>query len=459
MKFLLWLRSYFPIHRKSPQKFDKKFFLCTIKCYKFYIIIVIIMDTNLEKHLELDSQKDLLWEFKENVYENLDVEKSINHLYKLVYGNLRDRRSKWYGGAKSYEDLMTKEDSRTTILAIQNLLKDRWYYSWNLDWFLKTKWSTTSKTMKAIENFQKEKWITPVDWIPWIITLKELLRTYGYKPIISEEEFKDFQQKTLLSNTEIDWIIDYEKVYINLDRLRSITDKQAESLWKVEDLWFNWLRSITDKQAESLWKVKRLWLNWLRSITDKQAESLWKVEYLWLNWLTNITDKQAESLWKVRVLWLNWLRSITDKQAESLWKVEDLWLDWLESITDKQIEILSKSKARFLNLWLRSITDKQVEILSKKRGCINLDRLTSITDKQAESLSKVETLSLWWLKSITDKQAVELAKVPDLFMRRDILTPKQRKILEKQNLRVKWSTKRSIVEQDWYKKYEKEIRK
>jgi hypothetical protein len=60
--------------------------------------------------------------------------------------------------------------------------------------------------------------------------LKELLRTYGYKPIISEEEFKDFQQKTLLSNTEIDWIIDYEKVDINLDRLRSITDKQAESL-------------------------------------------------------------------------------------------------------------------------------------------------------------------------------------------------------------------------------------
>ena len=40
-------------------------------------------------------------------------------------------------------------------------------------------------------------------------------------------------------------------------------------------------------------------------ITDRQAESLSKVEHLNLNGLTSITDEQAESLSKVETFWIS----------------------------------------------------------------------------------------------------------------------------------------------------------
>ncbi len=167
---------------------------------------------------------------------------------------------------------------------------------------------------------------------------------------------------------------------------------------------FRNLTKITDYQAIEIAKISKGWLDLrkLTSITDKQAELFSKVDYLTLNWLTSITDKQAEILSKVtNRVELNWLTSITDKQTESLSKVKEVYLCWLKNITDKQVEVLSKVE------WLK------------------LNWLTSITDKQAELLSNVEYLGI----------------------NKDIVTPKQKKIiLEKERYLIDPSRDGS----DWY---------
>ena len=310
----------------------------------------------------------------------------------------------------TFEGIMSKNDSKRTMKAIQVLLKDRGYDVWSIDGILKTASKKTSKTMEAIKRFQQDNGIKPVDGIPWLKTL--------------------------------DCLVKHEKVAIpfgpweiTLPFAKSITDKQAEELWKLNEVSLDSLESITDKQAEYLSKVNVLSLNWLKSITDKQAKILSKVAWLELNWLTHITDRQAEYLSKVGGLHgrleLNWLTSITDKQTEHLSKVMDLRLDWLTSITDKQAEYLSKGYFLSLN-WLKSITDKQSECLSKLR-IVSLNWLTRITDEQAVRFWKNKNLSLSldWLKSITDKQALELVKLKRLHINRDILTPKQKEILKK----------------------------
>ena len=131
-----------------------------------------------------------------------------------------------------------------------------------------------------------------------------------------------------------------------------ITDEQAERLAKSQiSLYFlTGLTSITDKQAESLNKVESLTLNGLTTINDKQAESLGEVQSLSLNGLTSITDEQAESLSKVGkqrvgIEMASWFRgglslmgltSINDEQAKSLSKVENLMIsEALQPLIDK----------------------------------------------------------------------------------------------------------------------------
>jgi len=359
-------------------------------------------------------QKEVLYT-KNGDEVKFDVDTSLNYLKTL-----KDK--------KSYSEVM-KDNPWATVMAVQILLKNKWYNIGKIDGILKTQWKSTSKTMEAIAKFQSENWLTP-DGAPGPDTIKKLLEIYGnwwWKTWwneqvkedekvkdLTEKEYEALREKTSLTDDEVKQVVEYANKYDEMllfTWLTSITDKQAEELWKINwVLSIKWLRSITDKQAVELWKVKEaLRLNWLRRITDKQAEELSKVEYLELGWLTSITDKQAEEFWKVNSLWLDWLTSITDKQAEELWKVkESLTLNWLRRITDKQAEELSK-----------------VEYLQ-------LGWLTSITDKQAEGLRKVKwRLVLDWLTSITDKQAAELAKVEWISINKDILTPKQKQILKK----------------------------
>lgn len=168
---------------------------------------------------------------------------------------------------------------------------------------------------------------------------------------------------------------------------------------------------ITDWQAESLSKVESLAelagflpLNGLTSITDRQAEILSGVENLYLNGLTSIANQQVESLSRVEYLSVSMtcMRQILSYQRKIVEKVNSSGT-------------ITAGQAAVLNRWLggnsldlngfTSITDQQAESLSKV-SVLGLNSLTSITDQQAESLSKVSVLSLNGLTTITDEQAV-----------------------------------------------------
>lgn len=69
-------------------------------------------------------------------------EKCINHL-KLVVDK------------EYYNDEMEK-NIEATVKSVQFLLKNIWYDVWIVDWVLRSKWKTTSKTMNAIKKFQMD---------------------------------------------------------------------------------------------------------------------------------------------------------------------------------------------------------------------------------------------------------------------------------------------------------------
>ncbi len=270
-----------------------------------------------------DLQKEVLYT-KNGDEVKFDVDTSLDYLKTL-----KDK--------KTYKEVMAK-NSWATVMAVQILLKNKWYNIGKIDGILKTQWKSTSKTMEAIAKFQSDNWLTP-DGAPGPKTIKKILEVYenwwnswwddeveneDQVKDLTEEEFEALCEKTELTDDEVKQLVKYTNKY----------DK-----W----LYLSWLTSITDKQAEELWKVKEwLELDWLTSITDKQAEELWKVkEWLNLDWLTSITDKQAEELWKVEYLVLNWLTSITDKQATKLAKVKSLSIQE-EILTPKQKQILKK---------------------------------------------------------------------------------------------------------------------
>lgn len=79
---------------------------------------------------------------------------------------------------KSYEDFMSR-DSKTTITAVQYLLKHKWYDVGKIDGYLVTLWKNTSKTMDAIKKFQKQNGITPVDGLPGVETIRSILKKCG----------------------------------------------------------------------------------------------------------------------------------------------------------------------------------------------------------------------------------------------------------------------------------------
>lgn len=106
-----------------------------------------------------------------------------------------------------------------------------------------------------------------------------------------------------------------------------------------------------------------------------------------------------------------------------------------ERLTDseaKEIVEYANKNSKYLELDnLKVINDAQAEILSGVEE-LYLRWLTGITDRQAKSLAKVtEFLDLSWLRKMSDEQAIALAKTEAaLLVDEDILTPKQRQILE-----------------------------
>ncbi len=69
-----------------------------------------------------------------------DVNTSLNYLQTLK-------------DAKTWQE-MTSKNSWATIMAIQILLKNKWYDAWKIDGILKSKSKTTSRTMEAVKQFQ-----------------------------------------------------------------------------------------------------------------------------------------------------------------------------------------------------------------------------------------------------------------------------------------------------------------
>ena len=269
-----------------------------------------------------DLQKEVLYT-KESDGVMFDVDTSLNYLQK-------------FKDAKTWSEMVSK-NSWTTIMAIQILLKNKWYDVGKIDGILRIKWKATSRTMEAVKKFQVDNWLNP-DGVPRPDTLRKLLGMYeswwwttwwtvdnGQVSVDSSQVSVDNGQVSLDSSTE---------------NVKDITEKQYEALCKKT--------SLTDDEVKQVVKYankndnESLRLGWLTSITDKQAEELWKVKELQLDWLTRITDKQAEELWKVKErLSLRWLTSITDKQAEELSKVEKLFI-WESFLTPKQKQILKK---------------------------------------------------------------------------------------------------------------------
>ena len=198
------------------------------------------------------------------------------------------------------------------------MLKNKWYSLGKIDGILKSQWKTTSKTMETIRKFQSDNWLTP-DGIPWPITISKILDKYGTgwwnggwwtEAVQEDEKVKDL--------TKAEYYALYEKTSLTDDEVKQVV-KHINKYHR--NLSLDWLTSITDKQAEELWKVERfLSLNWLTNITEKQAEELWKAGFwLSLNWLTSITDKQAEELAKVNILYIK-EEILTPKQKKILKK-------------------------------------------------------------------------------------------------------------------------------------------
>ena len=145
---------------------------------------------------------------------------------------------------------------------------------------------------------------------------------------------------------------------LNLPRLTTLSDRQAESLSNVPDLSLPKITTLTDYQAECLGNVPGLYLSGLTTLTDQQAKSLGRAESVFLQGLTSITDQQAESLNELRFLHLGGLTSITDQQAESLSNVRSLFLGGLTSISEAQAKSLKNIDIWSISAACRPLIDK-----------------------------------------------------------------------------------------------------
>lgn len=246
-------------------------------------------------------QKEVLYT-KDGDEVKFDVDTSLNYLKTL-----KDK--------KSYREVMA-QNAWATVMAVQILLKNKGYNIGKIDWILRTKWQATSKTMEAIKKFQRENWLTD-NGAPGPDTIKKILAVYenwwwngGWTEVVEDEEkvkdltkeeFRTLCDKTSITDDEIRQLVKFaNKNYygrLNLYKLTSITDTQAEELWKVKQLSLPRLASITDKQAEELSKIEKSLSLGLKSITDKQATELAKVEELYID-KDILTPSQKEILKK-----------------------------------------------------------------------------------------------------------------------------------------------------------------
>ena len=109
-----------------------------------------------------DLKKEVLYT-KNEAEVKFDVDTSLNYLKTL-----KDK--------KTYKEVMEK-NPWATVMAVQILLKNKWYNIGKIDGILKTQTEATSNTMEAIKKFQRENWL-PDDGAPGPDTIKKILAAY-----------------------------------------------------------------------------------------------------------------------------------------------------------------------------------------------------------------------------------------------------------------------------------------
>ena len=359
--------------------------------------------------------------------------------------------------------------------------------SLNLDWLEKI----TENQAEIISHF---KWFSI--YLRWLTNISddllELLMLHGWVRL--NKEFGDKLYKIENNIREIVNKINSWEI--------EMTDEHAELLSKQRLILQLWIKKISDKQFEIISKYNaNLMLDRLETITDKQAEIIHEKWFLIsLKWLTHISDKQLDifsrtNLKNVKLpreienkigdirMEISNLSEITDSQADQLYmdksdifsmatKLSDyqatkfstfqwkwLYFNKLETLSDYQIEQLANFKwdkldlgdvkltphnARLLSKFkweinafrgtikdlseidytssyeildalkskeITTITDKHAELLAKHRDRVLELRLSNLSDIHVESLVKFNWMSLilHWLDKITDNQAATLA--------------------------------------------------
>ena len=163
-----------------------------------------------------------------------DVDTSLNYLQTLK-------------DAKTWQE-MTSKNSGATIMAIQILLKNKWYDVWKIDGILRTKWKTTSRTMDAVKQFQGKVWLK-TDWIPWPQTLNKLLEEYTNEWAQSDEP----QQQPTTPETQ-------EVSDVTVDDLKNLDRKTLWSFDKNGNFVFkNWVEKSDNKWTYILVNGKKLY--------------------------------------------------------------------------------------------------------------------------------------------------------------------------------------------------------
>jgi len=237
---------------------------------------------------------------------------------------------------------------------------------------------------------------------------------------------------------------------ITEDEYEALCTKQDLSMSELEKIvWFNQKKN---EWIENTMLLKTLRLS-LKTLTQEQATLLSSVKDLDLT-LDNITEDQAATLWKCKILHLE-LPTITNEQIKRLTSSGNMLTVNLPDGT--QIQSQASGSLIFRSSKLTSQQIKLIEWLKYSKPLENIDieitmdkmtdeqllalcgakslrlSIKTLTEKQAEYLSKwkFNNLSLFGLMELTDEQAEYLSKIPNLHFKRNILTPVQKEIFEK----------------------------
>ena len=95
---------------------------------------------------------------------------------------------------KSWSDLL--QDSRNWIMAVQIVLKDKWYNVWKIDWIL------GRRTKAWVKEFQRKIWFTwrDIDWLPGPKTINAILQ--GWVEDWGDEGERD---NGVITKTDNEW--------------------------------------------------------------------------------------------------------------------------------------------------------------------------------------------------------------------------------------------------------------